>query len=432
MTEAATIRRPTERFASVTSFARRHWIGMASATVAVVAVAWSALPMLFGPVVTVVHPTRGEVVRTVVATGRVLAPYRVDIGSQVIGIVVEVPVAEGQTVTKDQTLVLLDDTEARTNVAAATAALAQASARLKQISEVTLPVARESLAQADANVVNAQAAFDRVEKLNATGFATQAQIDDARKTIDVARAQRRSAKFQVDSNDVGGMDRVMAEAALRQTEAALATARTRLDYTRITAPADGVLIARNVEKGDVVQPGKALMTLSPTGETHVVVQIDEKSMALLAVGNPAFVSADAYPDQRFAAELFYINPSVDPQTATIQVKLRVPRPPAWIRQDMTMSVDIEVARRADTLVLPATTVHDASKPRPWVLVAEDGRAVRKPVKIGLRGDGRLEVVEGIRPEDAIIPVRAGVALGGRLRPVEPSDTARSTATGSGS
>ncbi len=429
MTEAATTRRSTDRFASAASFVRRHWIRIASATAVVVALVWFALPTLFGPVVTVVHPTRGEVVRTVVATGRVLAPYRVDIGSQVIGSVVDVPVAEGQTVTKDQTLILLDDTEARTNVAAAVAALAQASARLKQISEVTLPVARENLTQADASVINAQAAFDRVEKLNATGFATQAQIDDARKTLDVARAQRRSAKFQVDSNDVGGMDRVMAEAALRQTEAALATTRTRLDYTRITAPADGVLIARNVEKGDVVQPGKALMTLSPAGETQVVVQIDEKSMALLAVGNPAFVSADAYPDQRFAAELFYINPSVDPQTATIQVKLRVPRPPTWIRQDMTMSVDIEVARRADTLVLPATAVHDALKPQPWVLVAAGGHAVRKPVKIGLRGDGRLEIVDGLTVEDAVVPVRAGITAGSRLRPVEPPDANRSGATG---
>lgn len=399
---------------------RRPWGRIATAAVALVALGWFARPLFFGPEITVVRPQRGEVVRTVVATGRVLAPYRVDIGSQVTGVVAEVPVAEGQTVKKDQPLVRLDDTEARTNVAAAAAALAQASARLRQISEVTLPVAKENLAQAEANVAAAQAAFDRAEKLKATGFATQAQIDDARKTLDVARAQRRSAKFQLDSNDAGGMDRVMAEAALRQSEAALATARTRLDYTKITAPADGVLIARSVEKGDVVQPGKALMTLSPAGETQIVVQIDEKSMALLAVGNPAFVSADAYPDQRFPAELFYINPSVDPQTATIQVKLRVPAPPAWIRQDMTMSVDVEVARKPDALVLPATAVRDSLTQKPWVLVAEGGRAVKKPIRIGLRGDGRLEILEGLSPTDAVVPARATVSVGGRLRAIEAS------------
>ena len=396
----------------------RPWGRILLGVGALILLGWFARPLLFGPEIAVVRPIRGEVVRTVVATGRVLAPYRVDIGSQVTGVVAEVPVAEGQTVKKDQPLVRLDDTEARTNVAAAVAALAQASARVKQIADVTLPVARENLAQAEANVAAAQAAFDRAEKLKATGFATQAQIDDTRKTLDVARAQQRSAKFQLDSNDVGGMDRVMAEAALRQAEATLATARTRLDYTRITAPADGVLIARNVEKGDVVQPGKALMTLSPSGETQIVVQIDEKSMALLAVGNPAFASADAYPDQRFPAELFYINPSVDPQTATIQVKLRVPNPPAWIRQDMTMSVDVEVARKTDALVLPATAVHDSLTRAPWVLTADGGRAVRKAVKIGLRGDGRLEIVEGLSATDSVIPARATVAAGGRLRAIE--------------
>ncbi|MER2604740.1 MAG: efflux RND transporter periplasmic adaptor subunit [Siculibacillus sp.] len=387
-----------------------------AALVLLAVVGGAGFAMLRGPEVGVVHPRRGEVVRTVVATGRVLAPYRVDIGSQITGVVAEVPVAEGQTVQHDQPLVRLDDAEARANVALATAALAQTSAKLKQIADVGLPVARENLAQAEANVAAADAAYERVEKLKTTGFATQAQIDDARKTRDVAHAQQRSARFQVDTNDVGGTERVMAEAALRQAEATLASARTRLAYTRITAPADGVLIARNVERGDVVQPGKVLMVLSPAGETQIVVQIDEKSMALLAVGNPAFASADAYADQRLPAELFYINPSVDPQTASIQVKLRVPNPPAWIRQDMTVSVDIEVARKADALVLPTNAVHDPLTTRPWVLVAEGGRAVRKAVKVGLRGDGRVEIVEGLTPDDAVVPVRAAVAEGERLRP----------------
>lgn len=386
---------------------------------------WAARALIFGPEVGVVHPTRGEVVRTVVATGRVLAPYRVDIGSQITGVVAEVPVDEGQIVKKGQSLVRLDDGEARSTVASTVAALAQASARLRQISDVTLPTARENLIQADANVVNAQAAYDRVDKLKVGGFATQAQIDDARKTLDVVRAQRRSAKFQVDTNDIGGTDHVMAEAALKQAEANLATARTRLAYTNITAPADGVLIARNVERGDVVQAGRALMTLSPSGETQIVVSIDEKSMAQLAPGQKAFASADAYPDQRFPAELFYVNPSVDPQTATIQVKLRVPSPPAWIRQDMTVSVDIEVARKPDALVLPTSAVHDPLTVKPWVLVAEGGRAVKKPVRIGMRGDGRVEIAEGIGPDASVVPVRASLASGDRLRAVEPTpDTAR--------
>jgi len=400
---------------------------LAIAAVVVCGVGWAGRGLFLGPEVAVVRPIRGEVVRSVVATGRVLAPYRVDIGTQITGVVAGIPVDEGQTVKRDQVLIVLEDAEARANVAAAEAALAQARARLKQISEVTFPVARENLAQADATVINAAAAHERVEKLKAGGFATQAQVDDARKTRDVALAQQRAARFQVETNDVGGTDRVMAEAALRQADANLENARTKLAYTVIDSPADGILIARNVERGDVVQPGRALMTLSPSGETQIVVSIDEKSMALLAPGEKAFASADAYPDQRFAAELFYVNPSVDPQTASIQVKLRVPAPPAWIRQDMTVSVDIEAARRADALVLPDSAVHDPLTAKPWVLVAEGGRAVRRPVRIGLRGDGRVEIVEGVAMGDAVVPVRASIAAGDRLRPIEPRPEARGEA-----
>ncbi len=385
------------------------------ATAAVAALAFGTVEIVLGPRVAMVAPERGEVIRTIVATGRILAPYRVDIGSQVTGVVAEIPVAEGQTVKRDEVLIRLEGREAEANVRLAEAALAQAKAKLRQIEDVTLPVARQNVAQTEANLVAAQAAFSRVEKLKETGFATQAQVDDARKARDVTVAQSRSAHLQLESSLPGGTDRVMAEAAVAQSEASLAAARTKLAYTVIAAPADGVLIARNVERGDVVQPGRTLMTLSPSGETQVVVQIDEKNMGLVAVGQTALVSADAYPDDRIRAELIYVNPSVDPQTATVQVKLRLPTPPAYIRQDMTVSVDIEVARKPDALVLPTTAVHDPLTQRAWILVAEDGRAVRRPVRVGLRGDGRVEIADGLAPADRVIPVRAKVEAGDRVR-----------------
>ncbi len=379
--------------------------------------AWGGVEIALGPRVAVLLPERGPVVRTIVATGRVLAPYRVDIGSQITGVVASIPVAEGQTVGRGDPLIRLDDAEAAAGVRQAEAALAQARARLRQIDEVGLPTAREAAAQTEATLLAAQAAFNRVERLKQTGFATQAQVDDARKARDVAVAQARSAHLQLASNLEGGIERILAAAAVTQAEAALASTRTRLTYTVIAAPAAGVLIARSVERGDVVQPGRALMTLSPSGETQIVVQIDEKSMGPLALGQTARVSADAWPDDRFSAELVYVNPAVDPQTATVQVKLAVPAPPAYLRQDMTVSVDIEVGRKADALVLPVSAVRDPLTTKPWVLVAENGRAVRRAVKIGLRGDGRLEIAEGLAATDRVVPTRAGIAAGDRLRPV---------------
>ena len=87
----------------------------------------------------------------------------------------------------------------------------------------------------------------------------------------------------------------MAQTALAQAHAALGAANVRLEQTVIRAPADGVLIARNVEPGDVVQPGKELMVLAPAGETQIVVQIDEKNLSQLKLGQKALASADAYP-----------------------------------------------------------------------------------------------------------------------------------------
>src|SRR6185437_16754598 len=90
------------------------------------------------------------------------------------------------------------------------------------------------------------------------------------------------------------------------------------------------------------------------GETQIDVRIDEKNLAQLAIGQRALASADAFPADRFTAVLFYINPGVDSLRGSVEMKLRVPDPPAYLRQDMTVSVDVEVARRAGALVVPPT------------------------------------------------------------------------------
>ncbi len=193
-------------------------------------------------------------------------------------------------------------------------------------------------------------------------------------------------------------------------------ARARLDQTVIRAPASGTLIGRNVEPGDVVQPGKELMVLAPAGETQIIVQIDEKNLSQLKLGQKAIGSADAYPRERFAAELFYINPGIDALRGSVEIKLRVPDPPDYLRQDMTVSVDIEVARRAGVVVVPSGAVHDAAGGEPWVLAVEGHRAVRRPVTLGFRGEGRVEVVQGVRPGDRLVAAAgAGIVSGQRVR-----------------
>lgn len=398
--------------------------GLALAALAAVAV-FVFRDAIFGAPVEVHAVARGDIVQTVVASGRVTTPQRVAVGAVVTDRVAEIPVAEGQSVRRGDLLIRLDDRDERAAVAQAQAAVAQAEAKLRQMREVARPAAEHALAQADANLRLARSQYQRSVDLKAKGFVSDQAQDDAKRNFDVAESQREAAALQVQTTGPAGSDFLMAQTALAQARAALAAADARLEQTTIRAPADGVLIARDVEPGDVVQPGRELMALAPAGETQIVVQIDEKNLGQLKLGQKALASADAYPNERFAAELFYVNPGVDALRGSVEVKLRVPAPPAYLRQDMTVSVDIEVARRAGTLVASADTVHDAGGAHPWVLAVAGGRATRKAVTLGIRGAGRVEILDGVAEGDLLIAAAAGVAPGARVRAgSEPAPGAR--------
>ncbi|MGJ4930807.1 efflux RND transporter periplasmic adaptor subunit [Bradyrhizobium sp. HKCCYLS2038] len=380
---------------------------------------WQSARVLIGPAVVVDQVKRGDLVETVVASGHVETPFRVEIGSQITGTVDEVLVLEGQRVTKGQPLISLESRELKAAVVQAQGQVAQAEARMRQLAELTLPSAKEALRQAQATLLNAQQTYDRTSQLTSNGYATRASLDEAQKTLDIALAQKRAAEFQVFTASPGGSDYVMAETQLNQARATLDTAQSRLGYATISAPRDGVLITRNVEKGTVAQPGKALLVLAPSGDVQLVLQIDERNLGKLSLGQTALASADAYPDKRFPAVLSYINPGVDLSRASVQVKLTIKDPPDYLRQDMTVSVDIEIASRKDTLELPVRSVHDLTSGQPWVLGEKDGRAVKRPVRAGIRGNSHVEIVDGLSVGDIAIPASSGLMTGQRFRPVLP-------------
>ena len=367
-----------------------------------------------GPQVTTESVLRRDFVQTVVASGHVEAPHRLDVGVQITGTVLRIPVAEGQAVKAGDLLVELEAAELTATGRQADVAVVQAQARLRQLEEVQGPVAAQTLRQAQAKLANARAALARSQDLFGQGFIGQAALDDARKTAELADAEVRAAQKQLDTTAPTGSDRALALANVAGAQASAQAARARTGYAAIRAPVAGTLIARNVEVGDVAQPGKVLMTLSPQGRTQLVVAIDEKNLALLALGQEAQVSADAYPTQRFAATLAFINPGVNATTGAVEVKLDVVAPPAVLKQDMTVSVDIEVARRAQALIVPLAAVHDAEAV-PWVLRLEGRHAMRRPIRLGLRSGGLAEVLGGLSEGDALLIGSAVVKPGARVR-----------------
>jgi len=379
---------------------------------------WAGQRLLLGPKTPVVVVVQRDFVQTVVASGRIESPHRVELGVQITGTVKAVPVNEGQSVNAAQPLIELEDAELVASVRQAELAVTQAQAKLRQLREVQAPLAEQAMHQAQVNQDAATRALQRTQDLFDKGFIGQAALDESARAEQVMRSQLKSTQQQLNSARAGGSDMAVAESALSQAQAGAELARARLRYGKVLAPVAGTLIARNVEPGDAVQPGKVLMVLSPAGETQLVVQIDEKHLNLLKIGQTAQVSADAYPDQRFTAELVYINPGVDAQRGSVEVKLHVAQPPAYVRQDMTVSVDIEVAKRSQAVLVPTEAVHDLDTSAPWVLKVVKGQAIRSPIRLGLRSQGLSEVLEGLAAGDQVLAT-TGVAVNdkARVRPV---------------
>ncbi len=358
---------------------------------------------------------RRPVVQRVVASGRVMPAARVTLGSLSLARVVEVAVREGDAVSAGQLILRLDDAEARAMLAQARARVQEAAARLDVVRGVTSRTAAESVRRAEVKVAQAERDLDRVKRLFDGGSASAAQLEEGERALVLARSEAETATAQAASVADAGADQRLAAAALRQAQAAAGVAQAKLDEKELRAPACARVLVRGAEPGDVVQPGAPLVVLAVEGRTRLTVQPDEKNLAVVREGQEAEAVADAFPASPFRATVSYISPAVDPARGTIEVRLEVPAPPPFLRPDMTVSVNVTVGRKDGALVVPAEAVRDVATD-PWVIRVEGGRAVRRAVKLGLRGEGMLEVVEGLSPGDAVVPPAAGaIDAGARVR-----------------
>jgi HlyD family secretion protein len=350
----------------------------------------------------------GELRQTVVASGRVIWPQRVDVAAEITGRVSDIPVKEGQQVTQGQLLIQLEDKDERANVVLAMALVAQTEAAVRQQHDVGLPTAQEIANQAEADAEQIRHQLARMRQLKVQNFVSEAELEMAERNVAIADSKLDSAKLQVQANQAGGSETALTLTALAQAKASLQLTQIKLEQDSIRAPATGTLISRSVEQGDMVQAGKVLMIFAAQGDTQLEVQIDEKNLAKLAIGQSALASADAFSEQRFNAEIIYINPGIDASRGSVEIKLQVKNPPAYLRQDMTVSVDIETAKRSNTLVIPAAALRDSTGENPWVLVVRDNHTHHQIVTIGLRGDNNIEVLKGLNAGEAVVLPNLGL------------------------
>ena len=383
--------------------------------VAVVAggtIAWRQRPVD----VQVIEARYSPLVRSLRFSARVETLSRVDVGSTVTGRVLRVLATEGMQVRKDDLLLELESQELSAALAQAQASRQQALARLAGLRSTGRGSVQAALAQAQAAVTAAQAEFERVQQLVAQQFLSASRLDDARRSRDVAAAQLQAARSQVQAVSDTGTDVVQAQAQLQLADAGIAAAQARLAQTRLRAPADAQVLLRQVEPGQIVQPGKALLTLALQGPTRLSAQVDERFLDQLALEQPAAVLADAYPGRRFAARVLSIAPAVDPQRGAIEVKFAlVGDAPAFLREDMTLSIEVETGRRPRALVVPvAALIVGADPTRATLRVVQDGRIEQRDVRLGLRTLGAAEVRAGLSEGDEVV-LRPVLADGTRVR-----------------
>ncbi len=361
-------------------------------------VVWFTRP----PAVPAVKVQWSLLIRTLQFSARVATLSRVDVGSTVTGRVVFVPVMEGVEVKKGDELVRLESDELQAALAQAQATELQANERLSGLKSTGRRVTDAAVLQADSLVSKAQAELRRTKELAVKGFVSQTRLDDALSAESVARAQFASALAQSAANRGTELAQALAQVAV--SHAASAAALARLAQGRVNAPADGKVLTRLVEPGQIVQPGRALLSLALTGPLLLIAQVDERYLEQLQIGQPAGVVADAFPRQRFAAIVTRIAPVVDAQRGAVQVKLSVAEPyPDFLREDMTLSVEVETARKDNALVVPAVAIHgEEASNVATVMIERNGRAQERTVRIGLRTLKSAEVLEGLVAGDIVL------------------------------
>jgi HlyD family secretion protein len=373
---------------------------------------------------------------TVAATyvGEVSARSAVDVVPRVSGLIVSLPVAEGDGVRAGQVVARLDVRDlrfqveqartayqsARVAVDSARAALNTQRARLAQV-ESGIPSeqirqAEHQLAQARASLEFSRGQLRRMEDLFAQGYVSQQRVDEARLDVALQEARVAAAEEQVallrreprpESTRIAHAQVEELAVALRQAESRLAQAgvalrqaQSQLSETTIVAPVSGVVGRRLVEVGQQVTPGLVLMRLVDIDTVFVTVPVTERDLARVRPGQTVVVRAEAVPGRTFTGRITAISPLVTAATRTAEAKIAIVNPGHVLRPGMVAAAEVILARRSSALVVPIDAVlqrGDSSV----VFVITDGTARERPVRTGVSSGGVVEVLAGLQAGEVV-------------------------------
>ncbi len=335
--------------------------------------------------------SRKTIVAEVMGTGTLEPRVRATISPKISGLLAELPVDQGDRVQTGQLLARLDDRELaqEVKVAAATVATAEASLVRFQAEE----------RQSASALKRAESEYTRLQQLSEANAVSDSELDQANEAYESARA------------GVARASGALAEARERiaLAEESLQYQKTRLADTRLLAPFDGLVIKRHKDPGSIAVPGTPVLDVISMAELWVSAWVDETEMGRLRDEQPARVVFRSEPDTGFTGTVARLGKQSDRETREFVVDVRVLKLPENWSIGQRAEVFIEVARSEDTLVLPEPFVQVRDE-QTGVFVDEESIARWRPVRLGLQGQGQVEIVDGLGPGETILAAPTGRPL----------------------
>ena len=352
--------------------------------------------------------TRGDVARSVVATGKIQPITQVEVKSKASGIVEKLYVDINNQVKKGQQLAQLDQQEIVAQVAAQKAQLAAAEAN---VSTFEANIEQDKVNANAPDLPMYKATLDRNLEMQKQGIVSRQALDDANKDYLAALTRRDSSRAQV------GVDTAklkQARAQVQQSQASLNQFEEQLGYTTIQAPMDGVILSRDVEIGDAVSSilvlgstATLVMTEGDINEVYVQGKVDEADIAHVYMGQPARIKVESFRDRLFYGKVTKIAPMgvEKDNVTTFEVRVSINNPGGELKANMTANAEILMDEHKGVLTVPENAVtydgqKNASVQIPDKHQKEGSRKI--PVVVGLSNGAVTEVVSGLKEGDQVV------------------------------
>jgi len=391
---------------------KRFWIWLGAGIALVVVLLGFLLAHLAGS--TSIDPnklakaTRGDVARSVVATGKIQPITKVEVKSKASGIVEKLYVDINNVVHKGQQLAQLDQQEIVAQVDAQRAQLAGAQAN---VSTYEANIEQDKVNAAAPDLPMYKATLDRNLEMQKEGIVSRQALDDANKDYLAALTRRDSSKAQI------GVDTArlkQARAQVMQSQASLKQLEEQLSYTTIVAPMDGVILSRDVEIGDAVSSilvlgstATLVMTEGDVNEVYVQGKVDEADIAHVYMAQPARIKVESFRDRVFDGKVTKIAPlGVEKDNVTtFEVRVSINNPGGELKANMTANAEILLDEHKGVLTVPENAViYDSAKNASVEIPDKKQKEGKRKtaVKVGLSNGAVTEIVSGLKEGDTVV------------------------------